>query len=572
MARSRVLAIAFAAAFVATGVCSLPAAAAPVRPPSDHVITTAHFEIHYYTDLTAPGTPAADYSSETQAGDVASYAEQAYALESSWGLPVPLNDGDGLIDIYLVDNTVAPLSGALGEAVPDNAGPAGSSGMIFLATPTELDAAAAAEGLTPEQEELKTIAHELFHLFQFATWVPTDQGDDWLLEASAQWAGLKAIGDPASAVVTDTGPPEIPLDCRDTIDAVHQMCDPDLYVEGGYSRWAFFELLADTYGTSFLHNVLVNGAAGQSATTALSNALAAKGTSLASVFTTYANDLMTGNFGVPALSTTRPSAYAVGTTGTTNGSLPPITVAVDHLAVRYIAFSRGDGSASQACYAAKLTLDVTMPSGVSSQPYYFWDAPGSTPQPLSISGNKAAITVPWDTCDWGTTYGWLSLPNSSTSVDAAMFTVNASIAVDTTTPASSTSAPPPVSVWGTAVPVPTADDAPELTVFGPALLKLSATSRQIRLIIDSSSAGSVNATLGSVLLGTSALRAGNNDVRFTVPASMLGRLRSGASAATLLTLTPVSPSGAVSGTPVTRQVSIAPAVKPKPKPKKKPKK
>jgi hypothetical protein len=95
-------------------------------------------------------------------------------------------------------------------------------------------------------------------------------------------------------------------------------------------------------------------------------------------------------------------------------------------------------------------------------------------------------------------------------------------------------------------------------------LQLSAKSPTIELLIDSSGPGTLNATLGSTKLGSYSLRAGNNDVRFVVPKSMLTSLRRSASAANLLTLTPMSPLGTVTGTAVTRQVVIAATPKPKP--------
>lgn len=555
MARIRALGVALAAALV-TGVLASAAGAVPIpRPPGDHQITTAHFVVHYYTD-----PASADYTTETQAGDVAAYAERAYTLETGWGYPAPLDDGDGHIDIYLED--LSSLSGVIGYAEPDGAFPYVSpdSGAIVLSTPDELDGFATEEGLTSEQEEQKSIAHELFHLLQFATWVPGAQSDGWLLEGTAQWAGFSAIGYPSGSSVTAVGPPDIALTCQDSIFGNH-MCDLDPYIEGGYSRWAFFQMLANKYGTSFIHNVLVNGAAGQTAATALSNAIAAKGSSLASVFNEYTMRLMDGDFGVPALATLRPPVQEAIVSGTKTATLPPVKVPVNHLSARYVTFQRGDGDGSHPCYAATLSINVAMPSGTSAQPYYFWDVAGSTPQALSVSGSTASITVPWDTCDWGSARGWLSIANASTSVDAADFTITSSVTVDTNTPASASSAPSPTSIWGTAVPVPSADDPPSIDVFGPELLQLSASDPTIRLIVQSSGPGMLTATLGSTVLGTGSLRSGNNDLRFAVPKGMLTSLRRSATDANVLTLTPVSTTGSATGAPVMLHVAITAAPK-----------
>jgi len=237
-------------------------------------------------------------------------------------------------------------------------------------------------------------------------------------------------------------------------------------------------------------------------------------------------------------------------------------VPANHLAARYVTFARGDGDGSHACYAATLTVNVTIPAGTSSQPYFFWDVPGSTPQALSISGTSATITVPWDTCAWGSTRGWLSLPNASTAapyVDGAGFLVSYSTTVDTNTPATATPPPAATTVWGSTVPVPTSDVPPSIDVFGPELLKLSATDPTIRLIVQSSGPGMLTATLGSTVLGTGSLRSGNNDLRFAVPKAMLTSLRRSAADANVLTLTPLAPTGSATGSPVTLHVAIAPA-------------
>jgi hypothetical protein len=118
------------------------------------------------------------------------------------------------------------------------------------------------------------------------------------------------------------------------------------------------------------------------------------------------------------------------------------------------------------------------------------------------------------------------------------------------------------------VPVPSGDPALTLSVFGPQLLKFSPTVKQIRLIVESNASGTLQATLGSVALGSQPLRIGNNDVRFTLPAGIFQSVRRSASSSYLLTLTPVS-SGGSAGTAVTRQVTIAAADTPAKKPAKK---
>ena len=167
---------------------------------------------------------------------------------------------------------------------------------------------------------------------------------------------------------------------------------------------------------------------------------------------------------------------------------------------------------------------------------------------------------------------YLSLNNASTDIDAAKFVVSASLTVDPNTPASATAPPPQATVWGGVTNVSNADAPPSIDVLGPLLLHVSSTSPTLRLIVQSTGDGTAHATLGSVDLGTPTLRAGNNDLRFTIPKSVLTSLRRSSAAGNVLVLTPLSPSGAVTGTAVTRAVAVTAAPKPKPKPKPKKKK
>jgi hypothetical protein len=118
---------------------------------------------------------------------------------------------------------------------------------------------------------------------------------------------------------------------------------------------------------------------------------------------------------------------------------------------------------------------------------------------------------------------------------------------------------------GTATPViqvSSADIAPTLSLFGPEVLKLSNLETQLRLIVESNNQGAVQAKLGTVLIGTLPIRAGNNDLRFKLPPGVLRTLRRVASASNVLTLTPTSPNGGTVGQAVTRTVSVlAPKVK-----------
>jgi hypothetical protein len=118
------------------------AASASARPVTTGWSTldssAGHFQVHY------PETVSA-----ADAQTVAANVERAYAVEvGSWGFAPPVDDGDGVIDVYVADS-----GGNLGEAAPDSYG-AHASGYIQI-DPTSVT-------------DVETAGHELFHLLQYA--------------------------------------------------------------------------------------------------------------------------------------------------------------------------------------------------------------------------------------------------------------------------------------------------------------------------------------------------------------------------------------------------------------------
>ena len=560
-------------AVVAVGfaVLSSPTFAAPIRDDAlPFHLDSVNFRVHYQS----ANPPASAYPiTQTQAGDIAALAERALAAETADGYPRPLDDGgaggDGRIDIYVEDFSDAP--GVLGDAVWDNNAPT-TSGYIELAGNDPLRA------FTQHN-----LAHEVFHLIQFNMWLPsslwvspTSLSDAWLYEASAEWMAFRVDGYPPPGAL---GPPDMSLDCRDPIGT--NMCDlRDDYRNNGYSRWTFFEYLSEKYGAGFLKDIFALGLVGApaTATTAISavkQALIAKGTTLDAAYNAWTLAETTSSYSAaPALQAVGPQPYNAepiftGTATTTDAN--PVTsqkVAVNHLSTRFLEFERGPtvgGTTGAVCWSATLAVSVTIPTGTLSQPIFYWNGPGSSAVPLSINGSNATASIPWDTCTWATGEGFLSLPNASQNVDAADFKVIVSLSI--TLPLHQVTSivpslpPPPVVVTSPVVSVSSLDVAPTITVFGPELLKLSATDSQIRLIVSASGEGLVSARLGSLALGTANLRAGNNDLRFTVPKGVLATVRRSAVASNVLTLTPTSANGAAAGTPVTRTISVTPAKK-----------
>lgn len=528
---------------VGASVLAGPALAAP-RPALPFTVGSTHFLVHYQSDLQSNGTWAI---TQTQAGDIAALAERAYTAELADGYAAPLSDagagGDNRIDIYVAD--LSTLN-ALGYTDSDN----------FAASPT--DAFIVLNGADPGGMTQLTIAHELFHAIQFGIWLPAAVDDYWLLESSAEWMGYRASGYPNGVEV---GPSDMALDCRDPLFT--NRCDlVDDYRNNGYSRWPFWEFLVERYGASFVKDVFTQGAGGApSATAALSQALVAKGTTLTAMYNAWSAVELNGAYTVKDLQGRKPVTYASVDTGVDAGALPTVKVPLNHLSTRFVKFVPGDNDASHVCYNATLALTVTIPVGTLSAPTFYWDAKGSTPVALTVNGSTATANIPWDTCTYTSQAGYLMLSNASLNVDAADFVVDSTLTV-TTTRTTPDPPPDPVSINTPVTNVSNADVAPTLELFGPEILKLSATDTQLRLIASSSGPGTVQARLGSTLLGTVRLRGGNNDLRFKLPSGILRTLRRSAAASNTLTLTPVSLSGAA-GSDVTRVVRIAPAPKPK---------
>ena len=470
------------------------------------------------------------------------------------GFPAPLDDSafssDARTDIYIADLSQV---GALGLTVPDD--PAGLTSSAYIVL----------DGTTPASAfSQHVIAHEFFHTIQLRTWQPANLSDYWLLEGSAEWMGYRVDGyNTLFGSGASYGPQDMALDCRDPLGT--NMCDFDDYAGNGYSRWPFFEYLTEKYGVAFMQDVFARGAAGAAvspnytALNAISDALVARGTTLADTYNAWTEADLIGGYGISPLQNRQPPTFVNWQTGL-GGDLGKLLVPANHLSTRTVEFTSGDGDPSHICYAAHLLLTVVIPAGTQSKPVFWWNAKGNPPVLLSVNGATATASIPWDTCTYASTRGYLALPNASsdpTKVDAADFVVKATVSVDTPRVIATPSGPPdPVGTVTPVIQVTAADVAPTLSLFGPEILRLTSVDTVLRLIVESGSEGTVQAKLGSVVLGTAAIRAGNNDVRFKLPAGMLRALRRAAAVGNILTLTPFSSNGTTMGQAVTRTVSV----------------
>jgi len=470
--------------------------------------------------------------------------EDAYTqFHSVMGYPTPVDDGDGKVDVSVDDFT--------NVCVP--------YGTIPASTPVPYDRwdAIIAPTATPGADDIHLnattgltyhiVSHELFHLMEDAIAPGTDQ---WLQEGTVEWAAVRAD----LAAGGDEANPDRTVDC------VGAECGDTDFDKNGYPGWMLFEYLAERYGDAKVRAVWDQAAASAPGTPGTTILAAVLPISLGTFFNDYTTARLTGNFTSPVLAGTLPTAYGILDVGETSGAVPGGSLAVNHLAVRYIALSHG--SSSGPCYEASLTINVGIPAGVQSTPTYYANTKGASAQALTVSGSSATITVPWNTCA-GSPDAYLSLPNDSLGLDGRVFTLSGSLTVFKTKPATASEPPPGVHVIGPVVTAPTSDPAPLLQVYAPELLRVSAKTRLLRLAVFSSGDGKLQALLGSTNLGTASLRSGNNDIRFVLPRQLFSALRT-KSVSNILQLTSVAPGGS-KGATVTRRVLVQTPKKPKPK-------
>jgi hypothetical protein len=525
------------AASLAVGV---PRAAAIDPFPTTGVATlsSAHFVVHYWRDGSCPSAAI----TQEHAGEVLGMAERAYAFYTAMGYTAPAGT-----DISVDDFTI----GCFAFGIPPGATPAPLDRWdAILGSELHLSAAT---GLG-----YHVIAHEVFHLFE-ETAAPSGL-DPWLEEGLAEWAAVRA----------DAAVGGLELSPDRTMDCVGAECGDSEFDKNGYPGWMLFEYLAESSGDAKVKSVLDAAAAnpGWTGTHALSSVV--QPTTLGKFFENYTTARLTGNFTSPVLAGVLPQTQGSIVVGSSSGAISPVTLAVNHLAVRFVDLSHGLDTDSGPCFSATLALKVGLPAGVASTPYYSANVKGSVAQPFAVSGTTASLTVPWNTCG-GSPRAYVSLPNETNDVvppalDGREFTLSGTVTVDKTKPAAASEAPAGVKVTGPVIQAPTTDPAPVLTLHAPELIRVALKTRLLRFVVFSSGDGTLKATLGSTWLGSAGLHAGNNDVRYVLPTQLLKSLRKTNTPANVLTLSSYSPGG-TQGASVTRRVAMKPVPKP-PKPKK----
>ena len=532
------------AASLAVGV---PRAAAIDPFPTTGVATLAsdHFLIHWSRDVSPCSTATI---TQEQAGDILGMAERAYRLyNTDWQYTAPQPDSgtpDALIDISVDDFSLdcfafgtiplsTPIPHSRWDAILTPVAPAGSD-QIHLS---------AVSGLG-----YHVIAHEVFHLFIDRV---AAGADPWLKEGLAEWASVRAN---AAAGGLELNPDR-------TMDCVGSECGDSEFDRNGYPGWMLFEYLAERFGDDKVKSVLTAAPSNPTGTAALASVVTtAGGPVLGKFFEDYTTARLTGNFTLPALAGVLPKTQATIVVSSSTSSLSPVTLAVNHLAVRFVDLAHGADTDTGPCYAASLDLKVDLPAGVASTPYYYANTKGSVAKAFSVSGNTATLNgISWNTCG-ASPHAYVSLPNETNDVappalDGREFMLSGTVTVDKSKPAAASEAPPGVKVSGPVISAPTTDPAPDLTLHAPELIRVSAKTRLLRFIVFSSGDGTLKATLGSTWLGSAGLHAGNNDVRFIVPAHLLKTLRKTNTPDNVLMLTSYS-LGGTQGASVTRRVAV----------------
>ena len=525
------------AASLAVGV---PRAAATDPFPTTGVVTLSsdHFTVHYFRDLECPSAAI----TQEHAGEVLGMAERAFAFYSAMGYTAPAS----MTDISADDFTIGCFA----------------FGSVPGATPAPLDRWDAILGSELHLSVASglgyhVIAHEVFHLF-LETAAPAGM-DPWLQEGLAEWATVRADGAVGG----------LELNPDRTMDCVGSECGDSEFDKNGYPGWMLFEYLAERFGDATVKSVLDTAAAnsGWTGTQVLSTVVQPLGPTLGKFFEDYTTARLTGNFTLAALAGVLPKTQATIVVGSSNGDISPVTLAVNHLAVRFVDLAHGLDADTGPCFSAFLDLKVVLPAGVASTPYYSANVKGSVPQAFTVSGNIATLTkIPWNTCG-GSPHAYVSLPNETNDVvppalDGREFTLSGTVTVDKTKPAAASEAPAGVKVTGPVIQAPATDPAPVLTLHAPELIRVALKTRLLRFVVFSSGDGTLKATLGSTWLGSAGLHAGNNDIRYVLPTRLLKSLRKTNTPANVLTLTSYA-LGGTQGASVTRRVAMKPVPKPK---------
>ena len=350
-------------------------------------LESAHFTVDYDGDKTAP-----DYVTETQAGDILAAAERAYAAYAALGYPAPLVDAiSGKTGFSIIDLSATGFSSIYCDGDQDF--DSNDVGTDDTAYSVGFDVfGQIALGLTPN--------------------VSNSYPDVWLIQGVKLLGLLQGAGLPRGLGRRPRPLSRCRSNCQDQNGT--QACSKDGYENEGQSRWPFYEYLAERFGQTFFLEVFADAnAAGDDADRSPKRPDRARNNARRRI------RRLSPRSSWPAAGQPRRSTWRLRRSPERR-SRPELQRATPRRRPSASITSRratsrstaATATASHACFAATLTIHVSIPAGVTSQPTFYWNGTGGTPVALNVSGTNATATVPWDTCTWANK-GVLSLPNTS---------------------------------------------------------------------------------------------------------------------------------------------------------------
>lgn len=469
-----------------------------VAPDLNQTLVSAHVVVHFTTtgdNAVAAGRPKV----------VSDAAERAYAVLTGWGYPVPDDDGDGHVDVYVQAQDYPGLTRR------DPASTLHSSATVTLA---------------PAATNVRTTSHEMFHVFQAAIGRGQPQ---WINEALANWGSSNVNLTNGGSQFFDH--PQTSLDCVSGGIDDRTSCDGDR----GYHRWVFFEALSERLGRPIILELLQEITRRRAADgnghglDAIRAVLAAHSFTLDDALADLGARMAAGTFAIPGLGDAKPALTGPVNEIIAGTAAPEQALSINHLAFGFTGYS----GVGDACDVATLTLIVQGAPGVPFRAV-FGRRDTHEVTSLAAQGDRAVAAVPWATC--ATAGGYLAV-TSTGPTDGESFVVNARV-------------DPGV------VPAPT--PAPAVV---PTLSELKAprtvTRRRgraatLRFSVRADAAGTLVARLrdgrGDGPMVRLALRPGLNIGRIRIPGSLMSKRLT-------LRLTPASVDGAA-GTAVTQHVNL----------------
>ena len=229
--------------------------------------------------------------------------------------------------------------------------------------------------------------------------------NQWLHEGLAEWAAVRA----ENAIGGLEQNPGRTMDC------VGSVCGDTEFDQNGYPGGCSSSTSPNVSATarsspSSTHPPPPPPSTG---TQALSAVVQPLGTTLGKFFEDYTTARMTGNFTSELLAGVLPQTQGSIVVGSKSGAISPVTLAVNHLAVRYVDLAHGADTdtgplllgltRAQGRVASRRRLDALLLRKHEGR-----DRP-AVPQ---LAGSSATLTVPWNTCA-ASPHAYVSLPNET---------------------------------------------------------------------------------------------------------------------------------------------------------------